>query len=598
MTARRVDELEAARAWGESGAVDRIVESGAWSLRLRRAELAEVSFRGRRVLRGIRFIVRDGDWRTAEDREIDVADDGDGGLRLRAVAAFDGRDVIRWQLTVSMGDDSLTVAAEASVLRAFARNRVGLVVLHGPELAGAPLEIAHVDGGASTTVFPGDISPHQPALEVRGYRWQHDGVASELELDGEVFEMEDQRNWTDASYKTYSTRLAEPFPVELAEGAHLAQSLALRCVVAGREPAPRAPLRLTPTAARLPQLQLTSSLDPGAPAEPLDVPVGLLVELNAESDDWRGALHRARAEAGGRPLDVRVLAASPDAVRKVVAQLAPEEVARLGVFDLDSHLSEPPLLAALAEARERLGASVELTGGTRAHFTELNRGIARLERWDGALAFSVTPQMHDRSREQIMESLGVARLVAEQAVRLARGRAVDIGPVTLRPRFNAVATSAEVGRRLPDPGAVDARSASLAAAAWTLGSLAALSVPGVRSLTLGETVGARGVLAGPGGDPLPSGRVVRWLAAGGDLVELAPEVGESDAVAWVAQRAPGDAALQLLVAELASATAHLRPPQGLRIVAGEDAAGGALSNLDQGVELRPLHTARLLLAPL
>ena len=37
-------------------------------------------------------------------------------------------------------------------------------------------------------------------------RWRHS-------LDtGDVFEMEDQRNWTDASFKTYCTPLRQPFP--------------------------------------------------------------------------------------------------------------------------------------------------------------------------------------------------------------------------------------------------------------------------------------------------------------------------------------------------------------------------------------------------
>ena len=35
-------------------------------------------------------------------------------------------------------------------------------------------------------------------------------------FDGDIFEMEDQRNWTDASYKIYSTPLRLPFPCRCA----------------------------------------------------------------------------------------------------------------------------------------------------------------------------------------------------------------------------------------------------------------------------------------------------------------------------------------------------------------------------------------------
>ena len=43
------------------------------------------------------------------------------------------------------------------------------------------------------------------------------GAAVECRMEGDTFEMEDQRNWTDASYKTYVRPLALPWPYTLAE---------------------------------------------------------------------------------------------------------------------------------------------------------------------------------------------------------------------------------------------------------------------------------------------------------------------------------------------------------------------------------------------
>ena len=34
-------------------------------------------------------------------------------------------------------------------------------------------------------------------------------------FNGETFEMEDQRNWTDASFKTYCTPLSLPYPIKI-----------------------------------------------------------------------------------------------------------------------------------------------------------------------------------------------------------------------------------------------------------------------------------------------------------------------------------------------------------------------------------------------
>src|SRR3712207_759652 len=44
-------------------------------------------------------------------------------------------------------------------------------------------------------------------------------------MEGDTFEMEDQRNWTDASYKTYVRPLALPWPYTLAAGTELEQAV-------------------------------------------------------------------------------------------------------------------------------------------------------------------------------------------------------------------------------------------------------------------------------------------------------------------------------------------------------------------------------------
>ena len=46
-------------------------------------------------------------------------------------------------------------------------------------------------------------------------------------MEGDTFEMEDQRNWTDASYKTYVRPLALPWPYTLAKGTVIEQAVRL-----------------------------------------------------------------------------------------------------------------------------------------------------------------------------------------------------------------------------------------------------------------------------------------------------------------------------------------------------------------------------------
>jgi hypothetical protein len=47
----------------------------------------------------------------------------------------------------------------------------------------------------------------------------------QLAFYGDIFETEDQRNWSDSSYKTYSTPLHLPFPALVMEGETMQQQV-------------------------------------------------------------------------------------------------------------------------------------------------------------------------------------------------------------------------------------------------------------------------------------------------------------------------------------------------------------------------------------
>lgn len=151
---------------------DEIVSVGHWRLALRGAELADVAFRGVLVLRAVRFVVRDHDWRTADDTVLTRAVGGDDRcIRIETSARYDGVEVVRTVLEVTLDDDTLRVSALGTVTRAFRRNRLGFVVLHPPTLAGQPLTVRHPSGVSTATAFPFWIAPHQPAVDVAGLDW-------------------------------------------------------------------------------------------------------------------------------------------------------------------------------------------------------------------------------------------------------------------------------------------------------------------------------------------------------------------------------------------------------------------------------------------
>ncbi|GAA2014956.1 hypothetical protein JL107_08790 [Nakamurella flavida] len=546
--------------WLDDEQAPRTVRHGAWSVQLTDDSVDEIRYGGTLVLRAVRWVVRDENWRTV-DLVVTHRPLPDGG-EDELILAVEGRSVdpavgvvLTGQLVLRPG--VLRYEITGSVRHPFRRNRFGLVALHSPEWAGTPVTVTHPDGTGSDIVVPEEIAPHQPARDIAALRWRVGTLAVEMDVVGDVFEIEDQRNWTDASFKTYSTPLSRPFPVELGPDDAVTQAIEVRCAPSGAGPGRPASAAPVPAGASqheqswvFPEIALGASTAPDSAA--LDStgpdrrwPGTVLVELDLAAANWRAALARAAGE--GERLDVRFVCPGPAPIADAVRSLAGHPVARVGVVDGATHVSEPPLVAALLDALAGMQPGPEPVLGTRAHFTELNRTIQRLDLPDGAgVAFSLTPQMHDRSRRQVIESVPVQRRVAEQAVALAAGARVHIGPVTLRPRFNAVATapappdpaievSAGYGAEFV-PEATDPRQVSDGVAAWAVASAIALAVPGVVSLAYFETCGPRGVVTAAG-ELLPMGRAVEWLAelSGGRVLASSPAT-TADPVTHVAVR--------------------------------------------------------------
>ncbi|MGO2663121.1 MAG: hypothetical protein ACTH9N_00365, partial [Mycetocola reblochoni] len=289
---------------------ERAVTLGRWSLLLRGDHLDEIAVDGRRVLRGIRVVVRDADWRTpqAEVSRLEVSDEA---LTVAGTGSLDG---LRYAMTLRVTAEGgvLTAEAEVELLDDADCNRAGLIVLLPADASGAPFRVTDQRGASVEGWLPERVAPHQPAVDIARLRWEPAGLEAELAFSGEVFEMEDQRNWTDASFKVYSTPLRLPFPVHHPRGRRLRQSL--RLTAAHRGAAAPAP----PTSAvlglersrdgRAPEIGVLASTAPDGPhpEAPASAAGVVLVEIDPREPQWRAALDRAVEDAAGRPIDLRL----------------------------------------------------------------------------------------------------------------------------------------------------------------------------------------------------------------------------------------------------------------------------------------------------
>ena len=157
------------------------------------------------LVRAVYGAVRNRDWTTVPARisnlRFEISNDS-FQLGFQADCQKDDLD-FHWQGSLS-GDaqGKIVYQFDGEARSTFLRNRIGLCVLHPIlECSGKPCAVERADGTREQGVFPNHISPHQPFKNIRALSYEvAPGVRVEVRCEGDVFEMEDQRNWTDASF--------------------------------------------------------------------------------------------------------------------------------------------------------------------------------------------------------------------------------------------------------------------------------------------------------------------------------------------------------------------------------------------------------------
>jgi hypothetical protein len=160
---------------------------------------------GHEVLRGIAAPIRDRAWATIAPRieDLQIAQEADSFRVTFTAHCVAAHLDFKWQGEISgHANGRLEFRFEGEALRDFERMRIGFCVLHQAELAGTPCRVTHTAGDIEAGRFPSLVRVDLPFADIRSLRHSvAAGLEAEVTLEGDVFEMEDQRNWSDASLK-------------------------------------------------------------------------------------------------------------------------------------------------------------------------------------------------------------------------------------------------------------------------------------------------------------------------------------------------------------------------------------------------------------
>ena len=465
------------------------------------------------AIRMIYSAARDHNWNTVvpriRDEKIAV---GEHEFSITYEAHYQEDDIdFQAQYSIEGSADGMIVfEMVGTALSAFRKNRIGFCVLHPAQVAGQPCTIFTTDRQEKAGRFPIIISPHQPFMNLAAIQWPSGGNRYRLEFEGDVFETEDQRNWTDASFKTYCTPLAEPFPVALQPGEKVHQKIVLKLLDADTIQEvvnDKISLRLTGERSAFPAIGIAqaSAYEPLTEEETHRLQnIGFShyrVEVRWHESDYQAQWNRAVEESSQLQLPLELVMYFGSEEKEVLSRIEtlqqqhPANVRYLLLFQQGEKVTSDKLLTHWVPPLRKLFPQAEIGAGTDCFFTELNRQRVATEHLD-FISYSINPQVHHFDNQSLVETLATQAETVRSARQYFNDPAVHISPVTLKMRFNPNATAPSSGTTPAERLAqrTDTRQMSLLGAGWTLGSIKYLSEAKVGAITYYEMVGSCGIM--------------------------------------------------------------------------------------------------------
>jgi hypothetical protein len=228
----------AQRLYGTDQALPEVLSVSVAGLefRVEGPQLRGLRVAGTEVLRNVGLVVRDEFWGThslqQRGGEIQSSERQWRQIISGVVSPQGQAPVLDWQVDMQVSEQGVSIAARLQALEDFTTCRAGLMLLHPLKgVVGAAVSVTHGDGRIEHSAFPDLIAPAQPFFDIQ--RLVHspiEGLTLQWDFSGDVFEMEDQRNWSDASFKTYNRPLAWPCPYRLSKGQVVEQRITLTLI--------------------------------------------------------------------------------------------------------------------------------------------------------------------------------------------------------------------------------------------------------------------------------------------------------------------------------------------------------------------------------
>ena len=467
------------------------VAHGGFTLDLAHAAIRNIKYEGTQLIDLLYTSIRPSDWSTlgSDERTEDVKVVGNDCV-ITITESLAGAMSAETKITLS-ASNTFSVDYELKGLAEYSVNRWGICFC----LNTADWMRSIVKASGDTYALKEDISPQRvvdgviqgifPASDEIDFL-APDQRSIKVKSSGRVLEAEDQRNWTDNTYKIYSGSLREPRPFTTSTGSLWKQSIRFE-VSAPSKPATDSSKILVREIDALPSIGLQFNTDSLLSPDDLEKAFVLLdidhLRINEESLTSQKI---ATASSSGLILEAALLSSnSGSALHNEVTKLSQRVPAgsRLLIHREGRAIVE----AADLPKNESLNTYIP---GSDAYLVDLHK---EKREFVNSVSYSMTPTVHSFDTETIFKTLKTQSESIEFVQKYLAPQ-VFISPITFSTRGNP-----ETGHAMKERiNFADSDSAlrirTLEGAAWTLGSIFSLASAGAFSGSWHELFGDFGLI--------------------------------------------------------------------------------------------------------
>lgn len=467
------------------------VTHGGFTLDLAREAIRNIKFEGVQLIDLLYTAIRPLDWSTlkADEYSVDVQIVGDDCV-ITITEVFAGALTAQAKITLS-SNNTFSVEYELKGLTEYQVSRWGVCFC----LNTADWMRASVVSSGNTYSLAQDISPQRvvdgviqglfPASDEMHFL-APDKRSLKVVSTGKVLEAEDQRNWTDNTYKIYSGSLSEPFPFLTSAGSIWKQSVNFEVGVP-KSVTTDATKILVKEIEALPSIGLQFNHDSLLTPDDLEKAFVLLeIDHLRINEEALTSQKIATTAANGLILEAALLSSNKDdALKAEVLQLS--ERVPAGSRLLVQREGRQVVDAADLPKNSSLNSYIP---GSDAFLVDLQ---SNQYNFGNSVSYSMAPTVHSFDTETIFKTL----FTQQESINFAQkyiAPQVFISPITFSMRGNPHSGHSRDQRLVYAEPEMALHIRTIEGAAWTLGSIHSLASAGAFSGSWHELFGEYGAI--------------------------------------------------------------------------------------------------------